>query len=154
MRERRRPAERRRTSLGRGRDSGTSHNRDPRTDGPRLDEFLLSPDRSQQGAYGRVSSVDGLHDLRLDEFAALLWKLDQHNIVQLEPLHVVLHRHADECKSRGASDRAHAAGNGSGSGALAIRREVAERLVEEVRGDDPKLASYLRIEECELEAGG
>jgi hypothetical protein len=26
--------------------------------------------------------------------------------------------------------------------------------VEEVRGDDPKLASYLRIEERELKAGG
>jgi hypothetical protein len=29
-----------------------------------------------------------------------------------------------------------------------------ERFVEEVRGDDPDLASYLRIEERELEAGG
>jgi hypothetical protein len=29
--------------------------------------------------------------------------------------------------------------------------EDAERFVEEVRGDDPKLASYLRIEECEGE---
>jgi hypothetical protein len=28
-----------------------------------------------------------------------------------------------------------------------IRREDAERFVEEVRGDDPELASYLRIEE-------
>jgi hypothetical protein len=35
-----------------------------------------------------------------------------------------------------------------------IRREDAERFVEEVRGDDPELASYLRIEERELEAGG
>ena len=34
------------------------------------------------------------------------------------------------------------------------RREVAERFIEEVRGDDSKLASYLRIEERELEAGG
>ena len=34
-----------------------------------------------------------------------------------------------------------------------IRREDAERFVEEVRGDDPELASYLRIEERELEAG-
>ncbi len=35
-----------------------------------------------------------------------------------------------------------------------IRREDAERFVEEVQGDDPDLASYLRIEERELEAGG
>jgi len=34
-----------------------------------------------------------------------------------------------------------------------VRREDAERFIEEVRGDDPKLASYLRIEERELEAG-
>jgi hypothetical protein len=39
------------------------------------------------------------------------------------------------------------------------RRDVrpardAERFIEEVRGDDPELASYLRIEERELEAGG
>jgi hypothetical protein len=32
--------------------------------------------------------------------------------------------------------------------------EDAERFLEEVRGDDPELASYLRIEERELEAGG
>jgi len=30
----------------------------------------------------------------------------------------------------------------------------AKRFIEEVRGDDPDLASYLRIEERELEAGG
>ena len=35
-----------------------------------------------------------------------------------------------------------------------IRREDAERFIEEVRGDDPELASYLRIEEPEVEAGG
>jgi hypothetical protein len=35
-----------------------------------------------------------------------------------------------------------------------IRRADAERFVEEVRRDDPELASYLRIEERELEAGG
>jgi hypothetical protein len=29
-----------------------------------------------------------------------------------------------------------------------------QRFVEEVRGDDPELAGYLRIEERELEAGG
>jgi hypothetical protein len=34
-----------------------------------------------------------------------------------------------------------------------IRREDAERFVEEVRSDDPELAGYLRIEERELEAG-
>jgi hypothetical protein len=33
-------------------------------------------------------------------------------------------------------------------------REDAERLIEEVRGDDPELASSLRIEEREVEAGG
>ena len=31
-----------------------------------------------------------------------------------------------------------------------VRREDAERFIEEVRGDDPDLASYLRIEEREL----
>ena len=35
-----------------------------------------------------------------------------------------------------------------------IQREDAERFIEKVRGDDPELASYLRIEERELEAGG
>jgi len=35
-----------------------------------------------------------------------------------------------------------------------IRRGDAERLIEEVPGDDPDLASYLRIEEREREAGG
>jgi len=35
-----------------------------------------------------------------------------------------------------------------------IRREDAERLVKEVRGDDPEVAAKLRIEERELEAGG
>jgi hypothetical protein len=35
-----------------------------------------------------------------------------------------------------------------------IRREDADRLVDEVRGDEPELASYLRIEELDLEAGG
>ena len=35
-----------------------------------------------------------------------------------------------------------------------IHREEAERFVEEIRGDDPELASYLRIEEREVEAGG
>ena len=34
-----------------------------------------------------------------------------------------------------------------------IRREDAERFIEEVRGDDPELAAKLRIEERELEAG-
>jgi hypothetical protein len=34
-----------------------------------------------------------------------------------------------------------------------VRSEDAERFIEEVRGDDPELASYLRIEERELEAG-
>jgi hypothetical protein len=33
-----------------------------------------------------------------------------------------------------------------------IRRDDAERFIEEVRGEDPDLASYLRIEERELEA--
>ena len=35
-----------------------------------------------------------------------------------------------------------------------IRREDAERFIEEVRGDDPNLARCLRIGERELEAGG
>jgi hypothetical protein len=34
-----------------------------------------------------------------------------------------------------------------------VRGENAERLIEEVRGDDLELASYLRIEERELERG-
>ena len=33
-------------------------------------------------------------------------------------------------------------------------RRGAERFIEEVRGDDPELGSYLRIGERELEAGG
>jgi hypothetical protein len=32
-----------------------------------------------------------------------------------------------------------------------IRREDAERFIQEVRGDDPELATYLRIEERELD---
>ena len=35
-----------------------------------------------------------------------------------------------------------------------IRREDAERFIEEVRGDEPELAAKLRIEERKLEAGG
>ena len=35
-----------------------------------------------------------------------------------------------------------------------IRREDAERFIEEVRGDEPELAAKLRIEERDLEAGG
>ena len=35
-----------------------------------------------------------------------------------------------------------------------IRREDAEQFIDEVRSDDPKLASYLRIEERQLDAGG
>ncbi len=35
-----------------------------------------------------------------------------------------------------------------------IRREDAERFIEEVRGDDPEVAAKLRIEERELDAGG
>ena len=34
-----------------------------------------------------------------------------------------------------------------------VRREDAERFVEEVRADEPELAEQLRIEEWELEAG-
>jgi hypothetical protein len=36
---------------------------------------------------------------------------------------------------------------------LDVRREDAERFVEEVRGDEPELVKDLRIEERELEAG-
>jgi hypothetical protein len=35
-----------------------------------------------------------------------------------------------------------------------LRREDSERFIDEVRGDDPDLASYLRIEEREMEASG
>ena len=35
-----------------------------------------------------------------------------------------------------------------------VRREDAECFIEEVRGGDSDLASYLRIEERELEGGG
>ncbi len=35
-----------------------------------------------------------------------------------------------------------------------IRREDAERFIEEVRGEDPQLAKYLRIDVRELDAGG
>ncbi len=35
-----------------------------------------------------------------------------------------------------------------------MRREDAERFIEEVRGDDPELAAKLRVEERELDAGG
>jgi hypothetical protein len=35
-----------------------------------------------------------------------------------------------------------------------ICREDAERFIEEVRDDEPQLASYLRVEERELQAGG
>jgi hypothetical protein len=35
-----------------------------------------------------------------------------------------------------------------------IRRQDAERFLEEVRMDEPELASHLRIEERELDAGG
>jgi hypothetical protein len=35
-----------------------------------------------------------------------------------------------------------------------VRREDAERFIEEVRGDEPELAAKLRVDERELEAGG
>ena len=35
-----------------------------------------------------------------------------------------------------------------------IRREDAQRFIEDARGDDPELGVSLRIEERELEAGG
>jgi hypothetical protein len=35
-----------------------------------------------------------------------------------------------------------------------VRREDAERFIEEVRGDDPELAKPLRIEERDLDVGG
>ena len=34
-----------------------------------------------------------------------------------------------------------------------LRREDAQRFIEEIDGDDPELAELLRIEERELEAG-
>jgi hypothetical protein len=35
-----------------------------------------------------------------------------------------------------------------------LRREDAQRFIEEIDGDDPELAAPLRIEARELEAGG
>ena len=35
-----------------------------------------------------------------------------------------------------------------------IRRADAERFIQEVRGDEPEMASTMRIEERKLEAGG
>jgi hypothetical protein len=35
-----------------------------------------------------------------------------------------------------------------------VRRDDAERFIEEIRGDDPELAAWLRIEERELEGVG
>ncbi len=35
-----------------------------------------------------------------------------------------------------------------------IRREGAERFIEEVRGDEPEIAAKLRVEERELERAG
>lgn len=35
-----------------------------------------------------------------------------------------------------------------------IRREEAERFIEDVRRDDPEVAAKLRIEERELDVGG
>jgi len=35
-----------------------------------------------------------------------------------------------------------------------LRREDAERFIEEVRGDDPEAAAKLRVEQPELEARG
>jgi len=35
-----------------------------------------------------------------------------------------------------------------------VRREDAERFIEEVRGDEPKLAAKLRVEARELEESG
>jgi hypothetical protein len=35
-----------------------------------------------------------------------------------------------------------------------IRREDADRFIEDVRNDEPDLARRLRVEERELEAGG
>jgi hypothetical protein len=35
-----------------------------------------------------------------------------------------------------------------------IRREDAERFIEEVRDDEPQIAAKLRIEQRDLEAGG
>ncbi len=35
-----------------------------------------------------------------------------------------------------------------------VRREDAERFIEEVRGDDSEIAAKMRIEERDLEASG
>ena len=42
--------------------------------------------------------------------------------------------------------------HGGGTGSDPVSGQDAQRFVEEVRGDDPELASYLPIEERELEA--
>jgi hypothetical protein len=34
-----------------------------------------------------------------------------------------------------------------------VRHEDAERFIDEIRGDEPELAAFLRIEERELETG-
>ena len=51
-------------------------------------------------------------------------------------------------------DSAHAQHPGELRIAAKRTRENADRFIEEVVVDDPDLASYLRIEERELEAGG
>jgi len=41
-----------------------------------------------------------------------------------------------------------------GDASKEVRREDAERFVDEVRSDEPRLAAFLRIEERELKMGG
>jgi hypothetical protein len=41
-----------------------------------------------------------------------------------------------------------------GEASRSIRREDAERFIEDVRADEPELAASLRIDEREIETGG
>ena len=62
----------------------------------------------------------------------------------LHPLRLLVYAVVDDSLSR------HLLGD---SVEVFVRREDAERFIEEVRGDEPELAEQLRIEERELEAG-
>jgi hypothetical protein len=71
--------------------SGTAHNGDSLAERPLSDE-VLAPFHSQQGAHGRVGSINRTHKLRLD-FLFLPRNVDQHDITHLKPLDERLHRH-------------------------------------------------------------
>ena len=71
--------------------SGTAHDVDSLVERPLFDE-VLAPFNSQQGAHGRVGSINRTQNLRLD-FLFLPRNVDQHDITHLKALHDVLHRH-------------------------------------------------------------